>query len=127
MSSPVVQFVNGSADTLTMDLFFDTYTDRKRENVTAHTGRFARLLENDPDLHAPPTVKFIWGKFQFKAYIERLSQKFTMFLEDGTLLNAEMLKAGRARLDLTRPFVRETEFKRLEGEAQSASVGIWIR
>ena len=39
----------------------------------------------------------------------------------------EMLKAGRARLDLTRQFVREKEFKRLEEEAQSASVGIWIR
>jgi endonuclease YncB( thermonuclease family) len=50
-----------------------------------------------------------------------------LFLADGTLLNAEMLKAGRARLDLTREFVREMEFKRLEQEAQAASVGIWIR
>jgi micrococcal nuclease len=50
-----------------------------------------------------------------------------LFLEDGTLLNAEMLKAGRARLDLTRPFVREQEFRHLETEAQSAAVGIWIR
>lgn len=50
-----------------------------------------------------------------------------LFLEDGTLLNAEMLKAGRARLDVTRQFEREQEFKRLEEEAQSASVGIWIR
>lgn len=49
-----------------------------------------------------------------------------LFLEDGTLLNAEMLKAGRARLDVTRQFVREQEFKRLEADAQSASVGIWI-
>jgi predicted metal-binding membrane protein/endonuclease YncB( thermonuclease family) len=50
-----------------------------------------------------------------------------LFLENGTLLNAEMLKAGRARVDLTRPFVHQQEFKRLEQEAQSASVGIWIR
>ncbi|HEX6464267.1 MAG TPA: thermonuclease family protein [Vicinamibacterales bacterium] len=50
-----------------------------------------------------------------------------VFLEDGTLLNAQMLKAGRARLDSTRQFVRESEFKRLEEEARSASVGIWIR
>jgi endonuclease YncB( thermonuclease family) len=50
-----------------------------------------------------------------------------LFLEDGTLVNAEMLKAGRARIDLTRPFDREKEFKRLEEEAQSAAVGIWIR
>jgi len=50
-----------------------------------------------------------------------------VFLDDGTLLNAEMLKAGRARADLTREFVRETEFKRLEAEARSASLGIWIK
>ncbi len=50
-----------------------------------------------------------------------------VFLPDGTLLNAEMLKAGRARIDLTRQFVREDEFKRLEAEAQSASLGIWVK
>jgi len=50
-----------------------------------------------------------------------------LYLQDGTLLNAEMLKAGWARLDVTRPFAREQEFKRLETEAQSASVGIWVR
>ena len=50
-----------------------------------------------------------------------------LFLEDGTLINAEMLKAGRARLDLDRQFVRESEFQRLQEEAQSASVGIWIK
>lgn len=50
-----------------------------------------------------------------------------VFLADGTLLNAEMLKAGRARIDLTRQFVREQEFQRLEEEAQAASLGIWIK
>ena len=50
-----------------------------------------------------------------------------VFLSDGTLLNAEMLKAGRARLDLTRQFVRENDFKRLEDEAIRLGVGIWIR
>lgn len=50
-----------------------------------------------------------------------------LFLDDGTLLNAEMLKAGRARVDLTRAFVREKEFSQLEAQAQSAAVGIWIR
>lgn len=50
-----------------------------------------------------------------------------VFLSDGTLLNAEMLKAGQARLDVTRQFVREQEFKNLEAEAQSAAVGIWVK
>jgi len=50
-----------------------------------------------------------------------------VFLEDGTLLNAEMLKAGRARLDSTRQFVREQEFVALQEQARSGSMGIWIR
>jgi endonuclease YncB( thermonuclease family) len=50
-----------------------------------------------------------------------------LLLEDGTLLNAEMLKAGWATLDVTRPFSRAEEFRHLEKDAQSASVGIWIR
>jgi len=50
-----------------------------------------------------------------------------VFLDDGTLLNAAMLQAGRARVDPTRQFVRESEFKRLEAEAQSAAIGIWVR
>jgi len=50
-----------------------------------------------------------------------------LFLEDGTLLNAEMLKAGWARVDLTRPFTRQLEFKALQEQAQTAAVGIWIR
>jgi len=50
-----------------------------------------------------------------------------VFLDDGTLLNAAMLQAGRARVDPTRQFVREAEFKRLEAEAQSAAIGIWVR
>lgn len=50
-----------------------------------------------------------------------------LFLEDGTLLNAEMVRAGWARVDAAHPFAHEQEFKRLEAEAQSAAVGIWIR
>ena len=49
-----------------------------------------------------------------------------LFLEDGTLVNAEMLRAGRARVDLSREFAHEAEFKRLEDEARRKGVGIWI-
>ena len=50
-----------------------------------------------------------------------------LFLEDGTMLNAEMLKAGAARVDDTREFAHKQEFKGLQEQAQSNSVGIWIR
>ena len=90
LSSPLVQFVNGSADSLSMELFFDTYTDGKREDVTRETKKFAQLLEIDPELHAPPPVKFVWGEFQFKAVLERINQKFTMFLENGRPVRATL-------------------------------------
>jgi len=90
LSAPIVQFVNGNADSLSMDLFFDTYTDGTRQNVSELTGRLVALMDIDPELHAPPPVKFVWGKFQFTAILERIAQKFTMFLEDGTPVRATL-------------------------------------
>ena len=38
---------------------------------------------------SPPSVLFVWGKFRFKGVITSLSQKYTMFLADGTPVRAE--------------------------------------
>ncbi len=48
-----------------------------------------------------------------------------VFLPDDTLVNAEMLRRGRARVDTSQPFAHEQEFKRLEQEAQASGLGIW--
>jgi hypothetical protein len=104
LATPVSQFVSGNADTLTMELFFDTYSPssrhrsvQPREDVRNYTRRLADLLNIDPGLHAPPVCQFVWGMplgspegIQFKAIIERLTQKFTMFLEDGTPVRATL-------------------------------------
>lgn len=90
LSNPVLSFVNGDADVLTMELFFDTYTDRGGTDVRDETNKIARLLEIDPTLHAPPPVRFVWGKLRFKAVIERLTQRFTMFREDGVPVRATL-------------------------------------
>jgi endonuclease YncB( thermonuclease family) len=37
-----------------------------------------------------------------------------------------MLRTGHARVDLTREFAHEAEFKRLEEDARHARIGIWI-
>jgi micrococcal nuclease len=50
-----------------------------------------------------------------------------VFLADGTFVNAEMLRQGKARVDSSRPFVHEQEFMRLEKEAQTSGIGIWIQ
>lgn len=97
LATPVHQFVHGSSDTLTMELFFDTYAPASRhshvtpgDDVRNYTGKLAALLDMDPVLHAAPVCKFIWGKLDFKAIIERLTQKFTMFLADGTPVRATL-------------------------------------
>jgi nucleoid-associated protein YgaU len=90
LSNPIVSFVNGDADTLSMELFFDTYTNKGGSDVRNETCKISRLLELDPDLHAPPPVLFVWGKLRFKAVIERLTQRFTMFKEDGVPVRATL-------------------------------------
>lgn len=41
------------------------------------------------------------------------------------LVNAEMIRKGRARVDSSRAFAHQQEFRRLEKDAQAAGVGIW--
>jgi len=48
-----------------------------------------------------------------------------VFLDDGTLVNSELLREGRARLDESVPIARLAEFKRVEREAMEARRGAW--
>lgn len=89
LSSPVVQFVNGGAETLSMELFFDTY--ETGAPVTEHTRKLDALLAVDGELHAPHACRFVWGGeggINFKSVLESASKTFTMFLRDGTPVRA---------------------------------------
>ena len=99
LSSPLLQFVNGEADQLTMELFLDDYTDPKgptslQQKETDPVGQRLRdismLLHIDRKLHAPPPVRFSWGKMEFSAVIEKLGRKVTMFHPDGTPARATL-------------------------------------
>lgn len=48
-----------------------------------------------------------------------------VFLPDGTLVNAEMLRQGKARADVSLAFAHQEEFKRLEEQARADNVGAW--
>lgn len=88
LSQPIAQFVSGESTTLTMDLFFDSY--EVRTDVRKHTMKIVGLLDVDKDLHAPPLCKFVWGTLQFKGIVEKVSQKYTMFLETGVPVRATL-------------------------------------
>jgi nucleoid-associated protein YgaU len=90
LDNPITQFVNGNSQVLAMDLFFDTYTDGGGEDVSERTRQFTDLVRIDGDLHAPPTVRFTWGVLLFQAIIDKISQRFTMFLADGTPVRATL-------------------------------------
>lgn len=91
LGTPISQFVSGDAETLSMELFFDTYEEGT--DVREHTDRIDDLLEVDGDRHAPPVCRFVWGSLNFKSVLESASKTFTMFLPDGTPV--------RARIDVT--------------------------
>jgi nucleoid-associated protein YgaU len=92
LGAPLLQFVNGESDRLSMELFLDDYTDptgptslRQAESdpLNVRLRALTTLLEIDRDLHAPPPVRFNWGPLEFAAVIERLGRKVTMFHPDG--------------------------------------------
>jgi micrococcal nuclease len=48
-----------------------------------------------------------------------------IFLEDGTLLNAEIIRQGYGHALVRYPFSRMEEFRRLEREAMEQRRGLW--
>ena len=72
LSGPLLQFINGDADVLSMELFMDDYTDKPPDNrsVKDRLDDMVFLMEIDRQLHAPPPVRFVWGRLTFKAIIE---------------------------------------------------------
>lgn len=85
---PKVKFTQGGAETLKLQLFFDTYAEQK--DVREHTEELWKMMlvaedkKNQKDNKSePPHVKFTWGSFSFEAVITSLSQRFTLFLKDG--------------------------------------------
>jgi len=99
LSSPLLQFVHGECDQLSMDLFLDDYTDpdgptsrdqRQTDPVAKRIADISNLLAIDRDLHAPPPVRFNWGPMEFTAVIEKLGRRVTMFHPDGTPARATL-------------------------------------
>ena len=88
LESPMLQFSRGNLETLTMDLFFDSYEMDK--DVRNYTNKITDLLKIDPEIHAPPVLKFVWGAMNFTCVLSRVSKKFTMFRSDGIPVRATL-------------------------------------
>lgn len=109
LDSPLLQFVRGQNEKLTLELFFDTTEDGMGQgatSVTTLTDRIYELVKIEPDRHAPPVCAFVWNsKFpgsdispntgnqrrnDFQCVVESVRQKFTLFSPAGVPLRATL-------------------------------------
>lgn len=102
LSSPIAQFISGEATTLSMDLFFDSY--EQGIDVRQYTSKITGLLDVDKDLHTPPVCRFVWGSLDFKGLVEKVSQRFTMFLDTGIPVRATLKVSFKAYQSMKEQF-----------------------
>lgn len=91
------EFQGGKAADLSIDLFFDTHMtgDDVRKKYTNAIWKLALVDSSTKDpatgKGSPPTCEFRWGQaWSFKAVVVSVTQKFTLFLDDGTPTRAEV-------------------------------------
>ena len=97
---PQMKFTNGEPASMQLELFFDTYEQTgEARDVRKHTKKVWELMMVDSELlqdkkskvGRPSKILFQWGKGEkFKAVVQSVSQKFTMFLSDGTPVRATL-------------------------------------
>src|SRR5258706_4433298 len=78
--------------TLSLTLYFDTFEERTsvRDKYTKRIENLTLLREQSgQQKQEPPLIIFCWGKNIFQGVIESLTQKYTMFLENGTPVRCE--------------------------------------
>ena len=104
IDSPILQFVRGQNEKLALDLFFDVTNDGMGEDssdVTTLTKPFYQLVKIQKETHAPPRIQFSWGQgLAFKAVVESVRQKFTLFSPSGKPLRATLSVSLREYKDL---------------------------
>ena len=99
LSAPILQFVNGNMQTLEMELFLDTLESHNhgggrlnqvQEDVRNFTRKVTALMDIDASTHAPPVLLFTWGSLSFTCVLARVTQKFVLFLPNGTPVRARL-------------------------------------
>jgi hypothetical protein len=82
-------FKQGGVQQLKLQLLFDTFAEQT--DVRQHTDLIWKMMAVDDSSEnarsgkgAPPLVAFEWGGLHFEAVLTAISQKFVLFLPDGT-------------------------------------------
>ena len=96
LDSPILQFIRGTSEEITLRIFFDTTEEGK--DVREETENFYQLVKIDSELHAPPICRLKWGgqfggslkEKKFTCIATNITQRFTLFKSDGTPIRAEL-------------------------------------
>jgi nucleoid-associated protein YgaU len=141
VGSPLIQFVNGDAATLALDLFLDDWTDPdgppseipliagigESKTVAQRIDEFDKLLDIDEKIHAPPRVMFVWGSLRFEAVLEKVGRKVTMLRANGFPARATLSVSFKqyAKPAPGTPHVRLESPDKTKRRMISASESIW--
>jgi hypothetical protein len=102
LDEPVLQFINGQNEKVTLDLFFDTTEQGMTGTVTdvrTLTAAVYSLLKVNTSTHAPPRFAIEWGsgKSLFGqgatsslCVLESMTEEFTLFAPTGEPLRAKL-------------------------------------
>lgn len=93
--TPRGEFFKSGSQTLKLKLVFDTYeVGRDVSLMTNELWKFmmtkTQTTRRKNKKIPPPQVAFEWGVFRFVSYITNMTQKFTLFKNDGTPVRAEV-------------------------------------
>ncbi|WP_341890341.1 peptigoglycan-binding protein LysM [Variovorax sp. YR752] len=121
LSAPLLQFVSGNLQTLEMELFLDSYEQHKagsrvvnaaQSDVRLLVRQITDLMAIEASTHAPPVLLFTWGSLAFTCVLARATQRYLMFLPDGTPV--------RARLNVTFNEYRNVDLEAKEVKRETA-------
>jgi nucleoid-associated protein YgaU len=109
LTAPLQQFVRGEAETLKLELFFDTSDQgmgATAVSVATLTDPIYALSRIVPDQHAPPIVTFVWGsdfpgnelptelgnqrRNSFTGLVTNIRQTFTLWSSGGVPVRAKL-------------------------------------
>lgn len=103
--NPEQEFKEPQSSSLSCTLYFDTF-ETKADVHGQYVSKLEKMVTIEPSLGRPPLVTFTWGSFTFQGVVESLSQKYTMFLPNGTRCRCEVgfkMKSARGAKVGTKP------------------------
>jgi nucleoid-associated protein YgaU len=100
--APPIQYVRGASEKLTFDALVDT-SDTLLDVRSVYVYRIRSLMNIDPELHAPPVIRFVWladtnpadkkthlDVSGIRWVLESLNVTYTLFAPNGTPLRAKL-------------------------------------